>query len=403
MRRVFLAALLLGIAPATWPMYQYKPDHNAAFESVEPAHHWVFHADGKINGGLAVVGATIYVETFAPSVIALDRSSGHVLWKTKMPGIVMTTPIVADHLVIVGTGTNRVWVNRGATLIWARPGGDEIAALGAGNGHVVWTYKTVGEDMPSPTLVRIGNRDAVVFANGDDHVRALDVQTGRLLWGTRVIGVATMSSAALDAGVVYVLAGTASNSGIPGHVYALRANDGYIVWAAPYGNSDTSPVVGSGRIFVEDAEGVKGPPDASAINVVYALDETNGRREWARSSAAGFFTTIGTNEEAIAAMLDRGALFQSLPAARRFAAFDARTGRVLWSTPTQAAVKMSAVALAGRLYVGDTAGVLYTLAEGDGRILQRRRFGSFFTCSSPVVVGSTLYVADDSDVLAIAL
>jgi outer membrane protein assembly factor BamB len=76
---------------------------------------------------------------------------------------------------------------------------------------------------------------------------------------------------------------------------------------------------------------------------------------------------------------------------------------VLWSTPTKAAVKMSAVARDGRIYVGDTAGVFYVLAEGDGRILDRAQYGAPFTTSSPVIVGQTLYVANTADVLAMPL
>lgn len=178
--------------------------------------------------------------------------------------------------------------------------------------------------------------------------------------------------------------------------------NGVIAWTAPYGNADASPTIADGRLFVEDAQTTQARPGRNAWNDVYALDAERGRLLWSYESGRGFLTRIGTSEEAIAGMLHRAVLFQSLPAARRFAAFDARTGRVLWSTRTDAAVKMSAIVFDRRVYVGDTAGVLYTLSEGDGRVLRRRRFGSFFTCSSPVIVGKTLYVAANESVLALS-
>jgi outer membrane protein assembly factor BamB len=397
--------LLLGAgpAPAVWPAYQYYPTHNAVFAGDEASYRWSYDGGAKINGGLAVVGNTIYAETFVPSAIALDRRTGKLLWSTPMPNIVMTTPIVADGVVIVGTGRDQTLLDNGRTLIWGVPGGDEIAALSAGSGRVVWTYRTVGEDMPSPALARVGSRDAIVFANGDDRVRALDMRTGKLLWSTQVVGVSTMASAASVDGVVYVLAGTSANMHLPDHVYAVRANDGTILWKAPYGNADVSPVVGSGKVVVEDAQTFSGPPSADAYNAVYCLDAGDGRLVWRNQSDSGFLTSIGSNEEAIAGMIDRGALFQSLPAARRFAAFDLATGHVLWSTKTKAAVKMSAIAFDGRVYVGDTAGVFYVLAEGNGRVLNRTQFGAPFTTSSPVIVGRTLYVADDDRIAATPL
>ncbi len=383
-------------------MYQYQPDHNAVFPGTA-AYRWHFEAGGKINGGLAVVGDALYCESFSRELVALDRRSGRVLWRAHLANIAMSTPIVADGVVIVGTGKDNVLVDNGRRLIWGVRGGDEIAAFDAGTGRLRWRFKTVGEDMPSPAFVSTGERDAIVFGNGDGHVRALDVRTGHLLWSVAVDGVSTMSSSVAAQGIVYVLAGVSAAMHRPDHVYAMRAGDGRIVWSAPYGNADASPVLGDGRVFVEDAQMVAGPSTADAINDVYALDAASGHLEWARNSSPGSFTKIGTNEEAIAAALDRGVLFQSLPAARRFAAYDAAQGRVLWVVATQAAVKMSAVALDGRIYVGDTAGILYTLDEGSGRVLSRRRFDAPFSCSSPVIVGKTLYVANDSTIFAVPL
>ncbi len=382
-------------------MYQYYPSHNAVFASAEPAYNWRFSAGAQINGGLSVVGDRLYFETFAPELIALDRSSGRLIWRARLPNIAMTTPIVADGLVVVGTGKDNVLVDDGRRLVWGVHGGDEIAAFDASSGRERWSFKTAGENMPSPALVHIVDRDAIVFANGDDHVRALDVSTGRLLWSIPVDGVSTMASAAAQDGVVYVLAGPSARMHRPDHVYAIRPADGRIVWSAPYGNADDSPVVGDGRVFVEDAQMVSGGTRDDAVNDVYALDLASGRLVWAHNSGTGYFTTVGTDEEAIAGLVDRGTLLQSLPAARRFAAYDDAQGRVLWAISTEAAVKMSAVALDGLVYVGDTAGVLYTIDEGNGRIIAQRRFPQPFTCSSPVIVGATLYVANDESIYAL--
>lgn len=396
-------AILLGAAPASWPMYQYSPTHNAVFASAEPAYSWHVQARGQINGGLAVVGNTLYYDDFARELVAVDRRSGRTLWRAPLRNIAMTTPIVADGVVIVGTGRDNTLVDSGRRLIWGVPSGDEIDAFDAGSGRVRWRYHTVGEDMPSAALISAGGRDLVLFANGDGHARALDAGSGHLVWGVRIDGVSTMASAVAENGTVYVVAGPSAEMHRPDHVYALRASDGEMLWSAPYGNADASPAVADGRVFVEDAQFVTGPPSADAINDVYAVDATTGHLTWARNSGVGNFTRVGSNEEAIAAMFDRGVLFQSLPAARRFAAYDAQQGRSLWTVPTQAAVKMSGVAIDGRVYVGDTAGVLSTIDEGSGRVIARRQFSEPFSCSSPVIVGSTLYVADGDELYALPL
>jgi outer membrane protein assembly factor BamB len=393
----------LKVIPFVWPMYQFAPDHNAVFSAREPAYEWRYEAAGKINGGLALSGDTLYIETFAPAAIALDRRSGHVLWSAPLPDLAMTTPIVADGVVVVGTGRDEVGIDTGDHLVWSRPAGDEVDALDARTGAKRWSYKTRGEDMPSAALVHVDGRDAIVFANGDDHVRALDVRSGRPLWSTSIPGVSTMASAAAVNGIVYVVAGLSAGSHRPDRVYAVRAHNGALAWSAPYGNADVSPTIAGGSIFVEDAQTVAAATDRNAFNDVEALVAATGRLRWQYTSEAGFFTSVGTNEEAVAGVVDRGVLFQSLPAARQFAAFDAASGRVLWTVRTQAAVKMSAVIAGGRVYVGDTAGMLYTLAEGTGRTLSERAFNAPFTCSSPVIAGFTLYVADGAAVVALPL
>lgn len=393
---------LIGAAPSTWPMYQYRPDHNAVFRG-GGAYRWSRRAGAKVNGGIAVVGDTVYVETFAPAVVALDRRSGTVLWRTPMPNKVMTTPVVVDGLVIVGTGADHTLYEHAGQLVWGIPGGDEVAGLNAKTGRVVWTYHTTGENMPSPALVQIGPREAVVFANGDDHVRALDARSGKLIWIAPIAGVSTMASAAAEDGMVFVLAGTTAAMHTPDHVYAVRSSDGRILWKAPYGNADCSPVVAGGVVSVEDGPTTSGPSDRNAANDVFALDAQTGRLLWERSSARGYFTQVSSNEQAIAGLSDRGALFDSLEAARRFAAFDLHTGKVLWSIPTAAAVKMSAVAFDDRLYFGDTAGVFYTVDEGSGNVLSRKHFPKPFTTSSPVIVGRTLYIANYDTVYAIRM
>jgi len=384
-------------------MYQNATGHNAVFAFDEPGYRWHRAMGGKMNGGLAVSGTKLFVETFAPDVVALDRRSGRVLWRTPMPDVAMTTPIVAGGLAIVGTGRDRTLIDTPQRTVWGRPQGDEIVALDVADGAIRWRYATVGEDMPSPVAARVDNVDAIVFANGDDRVRALAIRDGRSLWSTPVDGVATMSSANAKNGVVYVDAGPSASSHRPDRVYAIRASDGAVVWSVPYGNADVSPVVGGGEVVVESAETTAGPPQRNAFNGVVALDSKTGRLKWSRESALGFFSSAGSNEEAVAGTIDGSILLQSLPAARRFAAFDLSTGRPLWSIATRAAVKMSAVAYRRRVYFGDTSGAFYVVDEDAGRVLAGRRFPLPFTCSAPVIVGSTLYVAGDTALYALPL
>lgn len=395
---MLLAAVVAVVS--TWPMYQYRADHNAVFARAAHAVSWVRRLGGKINGGLAFDRGALFVESFDHRVSAIDARTGRVSWSVAVPGVVMTTPIVADHLVIVGTGTARVLTQTPERLIWGRPQHDAILALDEGTGRVRWRRTTIGEDMPSPALVRIRGTDAIVFANGDDHLRAWAVRDGHTIWQHAVDGIASMSSAGADHGRVFVVIGAGSHSGTQDHLIAIDPNSGRISWGAPFGNADCSPAIAGGLVFVEgsDTDASRAPPNA--FNDVEAVDERTGRVRWRWYSGFGAFTNTGSNEEGIAGLAVDGEFYESIPATDRFVAFDALTGRVRWSLHTQAAVKMSAVEKKGLLYFGDTDGTFYVVDAHSGKVLSRRTYPSFFTTSSPVIFGSTLYVANDKSLRA---
>src|SRR6185437_11970266 len=98
-----------------------------------------------------------------------------------------------------------------------------------------------------------------------------------------------------------------------------------------------------------------------------------------------------------------GAFFESIPATNEFIAFDAHSGNVRWKIHTAATVKMSAVESAGRLYFGDTGHTFYVVDARNGHVITRAPYPSYFTVSSPVIFGDTLYVANNDVVRAIQL
>lgn len=387
-------------------MYQFRPDHDAVFAQPQPrrAVAWTRRFAGKINGGLAFSGTTLFVESFDNRVTALDARTGAMLWSTPVSGVVMTTPVVADGIVVVGTGTSQVLTQSAERVVWGRPQGDAVIALSAGNGRTLWTYRTVGEDMPSPALVTVQGQHAIIFANGDNHVRVLRLRDGRLLWQRAVDGIATMSSIAVDTGHAFVVIGGAAHSKSGESVLKIDPANGHIFWRAPYGNADCSPTVAYGRVFVQGSAAASNrPSDKNAFNDVAAIDEDTGKLRWRWYSGFGTFTGAGSDEEGIAGMAADGALYQAIPATNEFAAFDVDTGRVRWKLHTDAAVKMSAVEYDGRLYFGDTGHTLYVVDARSGEIQERRTHPAFFSVSPPVIFGQTLYIANDQVVRAVPL
>jgi len=91
---------------------------------------------GQVNRGLAILGDTLFMGTLDAHVIALDRKSGALIWKTKVAEtqeryVITHAPLVVKDKVIVGTAGG----DGGAPGI--------IAAFDAKTGQEVWRFHTI--------------------------------------------------------------------------------------------------------------------------------------------------------------------------------------------------------------------------------------------------------------------
>lgn len=378
----------------TWSAYQGGAGHNAVIPRSSMSTYWTTELGGRSNGGLALVGDTIFATTFAPSVVSVDLESGTVKWRYGADNVVMSTPIVSADTVFVGTGTDR----HASRSLWGRPEGDFVIALDRVTGRERWRFRTTGEDMPSPVLAG----DTLVFANGDGHAYGLRASSGKLLWKTALAGISTMASANRSGSNAIVSTCTTRLS--PGHTYAIRISDGNVRWQAPYGNCDSSPAVVDGRVFVS---GVDLIPSASGIGyqaVISALDAATGKVDWIyRTHDLGLSSTVVSSERAVAGTYSMGVYYQSLPTHDRLVALDARTGRMRWAMRTLGPAKMSPLIDKGRLYIGDTVGCLYIMDARTGAMLGYRSFKAPFSTSPPIIVGRTLLITAGSMIHAIPL
>jgi len=398
----FFAMAATGVAsgsghpvPTSWPMYQAAPSHNAVFDKPGFRVTWVAELGDRINGGLAVVGDTVYVDSFDKRLYALDLQTGHIRWSARAQNVLMSTPIVAAGRIIVGSGHDGFLPSDDSAQAWGRTEGDDVTAYDL-HGRKVWTFHTIGEDMASAAIAN----DAVAFANGDLHAYDLSLADGRPIWREQLRGVDTMASATVSDGRLFI--STCHNSPHFRETRALDVKTGRTLWKNPNGSCDASPAVNRSIVFVDgNREDGIGPYDPGGQDIVAAIDEKTGRTLWQHVSPRGPYTIAVSGEHAIAGTAVSGVLYQSIVNRNELAAFDGRTGHVLWHVPTAAPVKMSPIVTGDRVIFGDTAGVLYSVDRRTGVVRHTGSFKDPFSTSPPVVVGETLLIANGRYIFAI--
>ena len=380
-------------------MYQGGPTHNAVYPTAKMEASWVVQFREKMNAGLGVDGDSLFTDSFDHNVYAMNMRTGRLLWKTTTDNVVMSTPVVKDGIVIVGSGKDG-WMNPDATdmsvQIWGRPQGDNVYALSAKTGQVLWKYHTIGDDMASAAI----DGETVVFANGDLHAYGLDLHSGKLKWQIPIQGVASMDSTTIDNHVAFV--GSCRIAPHRCETIALNPESGDVKWRSDVGSSDASPAAADGVVVTNMLDvDETGKFDQGGRSVIVGLDERSGQTIWKWTSKAGPCSFIGSGEHEIAPLIDHGLAIDSVGCGSDVMAFDVHSGKVRWTFNAYAHVKMSPIVANGHVYFGDTNGVFYDVKESSGKANRFVSFDQLFTTAPFVIVGKTLFATCGSEIYAV--
>ncbi len=228
----------------------------------------------------------------------------------------------------------------------------------------IWRFKAGGKINASPTL----HDGLLVCGSWDQHLYALDAQTGQLRWKHET-GNAVTTTPAIDAAAVY----TASRDG---HIYALDAAAGKVRWKVPVSTGrttaspngswvDSSPTIGA---YTCGAKPGSQPPKRLFVGChnrdFHAFNLQDGTEEW----------RFPTNNWILSqpAVAHYKVYFGSLDG--RIYSVDARCGALVWSYTVGKHLRYSSAVVRGSV-----------VCEG--------------VCGSPLVVDETLYCGADEGFL----
>ena len=186
----------------------------------------------------------IYVGTNRGSVYAIDRHTGHQLWKSAgASDTILTTPAIGDGRVYIESNDNYVY------------------ALAALTGGAIWKFLRPDGSLGYSSPIFF---NGALYVCGDSTVYRLEPSTGKQTWHTPVGG-KSLSTPFVDDQRLYV---GADGSGLT----ALALADGHQVWS--FGGKSGkewfgAPIVAAGVVYATDDS-----------RDVYALDAATGKVKW---------------------------------------------------------------------------------------------------------------------------
>ncbi len=177
----------------------------------------------------------------------------------------------------------------------------------------------------------------------DNHVYALEAETGTLLWRFET-GDVIRSTPTVAGGAVYI-------GSIDNHVYALDASTGALLWKHDTGDwVQYSPVANGGLVYVRALQ--------DGDRKVHALDAMSGEQVWVAEAPYPFGAEFTV------------AVAGGMPFTRddfgEFHALNASTGELVWSFSAGMGAESSPAVVDGVVYL-TAVNTAYALDESTGR------------------------------------
>ena len=368
MRNLILSALLLCLSACSWFGVDEEIDLSAPAElvdfnqtlSVKKA--WQVNiGSGNSTQGInlvpAIDGDVIYASDYKGNVLAVDARNGRTQWRIDTELSVSSGPTVKENILLLGTldGT--------------------VHAYQAGDGSVLWQSTVSSEVLAVPVL-----EDGVVVVRClDGRVFGLDATNGSRKWvydrSVPLLSLRGNGTPLSRAGIIYV-----GYDG--GHVVALRASDGRVVWEQPV-------VAAEGRTELERLVDIDGRMAVVATDLyvssykgrVASLAVESGRLLWFKD--IGSATGVVVNRTRLAVSDRDGSLWL----------LDRRNGSTLWRQDILVRRQLTTPAIYDRYaVVGDFEGYLHWFDAEDGTLVARTKVNKKGFASAPFAVGTTLYV-----------
>jgi len=354
-----------------WPMFHHDTANTGSSPDtgVPPQVEmiWQYYCRGGYSP--AIVDGRVYFGASNMSgddVIALDAGNGSLIWSYNFGGnayVDATAPTVVNGSVYV-TGSEDSNSN------------GKVYSFDATSGNVNWSY-TIGDYIfkSSPKVID----GKVYFGASDNKVYSLDADNGSLLW-TYTAGSNVSSTPAVAAGVVYI--------GSNDHkLYALNADTGNLIWSYDTdldgynGSIQNAPAVYEGKVYFR-----------SGNDYTYCLNANNGSVVWKRQTDGGQNSIAIAN--GIAFIGDYSGSIYGL---------NADNGNIVWSYATGTQIASSPVIANGVLYIvigGDNDADLVALNALNGSLLWNIDIGNrSFISSVPAIADGRIFVSDKDSYL----
>jgi len=346
-----------------WTMFRANAERNGFIDSPAPESNqvfWKFQTGGAIVSSPVLADGIVYVGSTDEYLYAVHSESGSKLWSVRL-----------------GSGIGSPTVASGMVFVTCKQG--EVFALDMYSGTQVWRQR-LGEEAGFGSPLVVGSR---VFVNGNQSVHVFNAEVGANLYNVDVNtrGSGGIAPLAFDADLILALLAGGGVFGCNG----FEAADGMGRFWITIGPSSvdtirSGPAVSEGLTYALNV-------NPEGFSTVFALGAF-GMHAWEQP-------LDGVTEASPAVAY--GLVY--IPTDRKAYALNATDGSVVWSYPVNGERSISSPAVAdGKVFFGLDNGYIYALDGYTGSLIWSCKTGGAVQ-SSPAISNSLLFAGSDDGCL----
>lgn len=331
---------------------------------------WTHDAKCEILSTAAITGGRAYAGSDA-GLLCLDLAAGEKggkeIWRFKTESRIQSSPAVRDGKVYFGDD------------------GGVFHAVDVESGKETWKFDTRSEDGGGQEIISSASfsGDKLLFGAYDACLYCLNVKDGTLAWKHQTQG-PVHSSPAVAEKKTFI-------AGCDEHLRVIDIETGKEVSSLEMGGySAASPAVLGERLIVGTFNAEVLCVDWKASKVLWRYEYPERKFPFYSSAAIGSVKTgPGGVLEAVAVLGGRDKVVHAIRVA---------DGKPLWTFPTKARVDASPVIVGARVFAGGLDGVLYILDLATGKEVWRFAAGTGLAASPAVGEGRLVVSSDDGQV-----
>lgn len=196
-------------------------------------------------------GAVLYQGNAVDGFVAMDKSSGRLLWRNKVTNGVDSGSATLGNMLFFGASDGQFY------------------GVDKSSGKIIWTFPTRAETLSQPLI----NEGVIYFLAGNNILYALDSKTGKQLW---FYNRGESSSLSIRGGARPTFyKGTLYQGFADGFLVAINSRDGSMLWERKLNGNlkfidvDATAFVDDNNIWVSSYDGA-----------LYCLSRGDGQIQW---------------------------------------------------------------------------------------------------------------------------